>query len=212
VRSRLQNPNILLLAVFLGVALVVGAELVAVNTHVDPTSAAVQRRKAFVASWKPLHPPGTPAPEFQLLDLNGVKRSLSEFRGRPVVLTFYSADRRSRIFLRELRKIREHIGMQKMVTLSVVDFPRREALALAKTDGDRNIFLLDEGAPGRVHQLYGAAPGPNAWVINPKGELIYATPPIETDLEPEPELEGMYRALRSLIPARRPGYPRIPDG
>jgi peroxiredoxin Q/BCP len=36
--------------------------------------------------------PGTIAPEISLLDENGTMRSLSEFRGRPVVLYFYPKD------------------------------------------------------------------------------------------------------------------------
>jgi peroxiredoxin Q/BCP len=32
--------------------------------------------------------PGEPAPEFELVDLNGKAIRLSDFRGRPVVLAF----------------------------------------------------------------------------------------------------------------------------
>ena len=32
--------------------------------------------------------PGEPAPEFELVDVNGRRRSLADFRGRPVVLAF----------------------------------------------------------------------------------------------------------------------------
>ena len=36
--------------------------------------------------------PGTPAPDFDLPDQDGKKVSLSDFRGRTVVLVFYPAD------------------------------------------------------------------------------------------------------------------------
>jgi peroxiredoxin len=36
--------------------------------------------------------PGTPAPDFTLPDQDGTEVSLSDFRGRPVVLVFYPAD------------------------------------------------------------------------------------------------------------------------
>jgi peroxiredoxin len=36
--------------------------------------------------------PGTPAPDFTLLDQEGEPVSLRDFRGRPVVLVFYPAD------------------------------------------------------------------------------------------------------------------------
>jgi len=37
-------------------------------------------------------PAGTPAPDFEMLDDTNVKRKLSDFRGRKVILYFYPAD------------------------------------------------------------------------------------------------------------------------
>lgn len=211
-RSSLRNPNILLLSVTFVVMVIAVTEVLLRTFHVDPVDVAAQRRKAFVENWKPVLPVGTAAPELRLRDRNGVVRTLSEFKGKPVAVGFYSADPRSRIFAREFQKIWKHIGKQHIVSVAVVNFPRKDVPEFVKATGDGSLFLFEESDMPAIHPKYRASPGPNGWVIDRRGNILYGTPPIETDGVPERELDAYYKALRSLIPLEFPKDPRVPEG
>jgi len=189
------------LAVLLGVLAVAGAEVVARNTRYDPVKAAAAKRKLFLAQWKPPYWYGTEAPRFELPNSQGAHIDLSKFRGKPTVLALYSDDARSRTFAREFQKIWEHIGRSELNSVAVVDFPPERAAGFIRETGDRSHYLFDSPEKRTIHQLYRTAPGPNIWLIGARGKVVYATPPIDTDGVPEPELEALYHALRGEISA-----------
>jgi peroxiredoxin len=80
------------LLLFLGAWL--GFQLVRQNGRILVRLEAIEQRMALRRSEKPLEPRGltvgTVAPEFELPDLSGVKRRLTEFRGNDLLLIFFN--------------------------------------------------------------------------------------------------------------------------
>lgn len=163
--------------------------------------AAVRQRQERARRWKSAVPVGTPAPDFTLPDGAGRMRSLSEFRGKPTYLAFYTLSHRCRVLAREVQKIRRHIGPSRVFMVAVVAFGPAEAEAFRRETGDRSVFLFAR-RDSAVWARYGVDAGPSAWVLDRSGRVLYAMPPIETDGNPEPELAQIYEALRSVFPRR----------
>ena len=127
---------------------------------------------------------GQPAPDFTLMDSNGAKRSLSDLKGKVVVLEWVNF---------ECPFVGKHYGsgnMQKLqkaytgkgvVWLSINSsaegkqgyFAPDKINALMKEKGAApTAYLIDsDGAVGRA---YGAKTTPHMYVIDAKGSLIYA--------------------------------------
>jgi peroxiredoxin len=212
VRSRFQNPNTLLLTVLVSVLGIVGAEAYLRNRPTyDARAEAKKRQKAFVETWKAPYLFYTPAPKFELPDLKGKRRSLKDLHDKPLVLALYSNDERSRVFAKEFQKIWDHLGFDQLNCVAVIDFPAEQAPEFIRATGDRALYLVDRPGEESVHRLYRTAPGPNAWLIDRKGQLLHATPPIVVDGVPEGALEGLYHALRGegqvkMKPAAGPAH------
>lgn len=127
---------------------------------------------------------GQPAPDFRLTDVNGKAVSLSDFRGRTVVLEWNNPG---------CPYVKKHYGsgnMQKTQAAAAKDgaawltinsgapgkeghMSRPEAkAALAKSGAKSTAYLLDpQGAVGRA---YGAKTTPHMYVVNKTGTLVYA--------------------------------------
>jgi peroxiredoxin len=189
-----------LLVVLAGFLLLIGGELYAKRPREDPRARETRERAEFLRTWQPALPIGSPAPNFSLEDVNGRKRSLSEFRGRPTLLCFYSDDKRSRTWAREMQKLRNHIGRSRMESVAVVNFSREAALAFARETGDGSLYLLEDPNHHPVREQYHAAPGPNAWVLDRKGKILHGSAPIHTDRNPDQDFLKVYHALRVLVP------------
>lgn len=127
---------------------------------------------------------GQPAPDFTLTDSNGAKRSLSDLKGKVVVLEWVNF---------ECPFVGKHYGsgnMQKLqkaytgkgvVWLSINSsaegkqgyFAPDKINALMKEKGAApTAYLID--ADGAVGRAYGAKTTPHMYVIDAKGSLIYA--------------------------------------
>jgi peroxiredoxin len=127
---------------------------------------------------------GQPAPDFTLTDSNGAKRSLSDLKGKVVVLEWVNF---------ECPFVGKHYGsgnMQKLqkaytgkgvVWLSINSsaegkqgyFAPDRINALMKEKGAApTAYLID--ADGAVGRAYGAKTTPHMYVIDAKGSLIYA--------------------------------------
>jgi len=127
---------------------------------------------------------GTPAPEFSATDSKGQKHSLSEFKGKTVVLEWNNP---------ECPFVKKHYGagnMQKqqagatsagVVWLTVnsgakgkqgyMDGPAADAF-VQKAGAKPTAYLLD--ADGAVGKAYGARTTPHMYVIDGQGTLRYA--------------------------------------
>ena len=128
-------------------------------------------------------PIGQPAPDFRASDANGRPVSLSDFRGRTVVLEWSNP---------ECPSVRKHYDSGNMqstqaaatasgaVWLTINSSaegkqghmtPDEARSFLAGQPSRRTFYLLDpEGAVGR---RYGATATPHMFVINPAGTLVY---------------------------------------
>jgi peroxiredoxin len=126
---------------------------------------------------------GKPAPAFKLTDTNGKTFSLSDFKGKFVVLEWVNYD---------CPFVRKHYGsgnmqeLQKTYTAKGViwlsinssapgkqgNFPADKVNALLKEkSASPTAYLLDPD--GQVGKLYGAKTTPHMFIINPEGTLIY---------------------------------------
>lgn len=126
---------------------------------------------------------GQAAPDFSAVDLAGKTRKLSDFKGKLVVLEWTNPG---------CPYVRKHYGgnmqaLQKEFTgkgvvwlaINSTETESYDYLAPAKLAGwvaDKQAkptaMLMDEA--GRIGQLYGAKTTPHMYIINPKGQLVYA--------------------------------------
>ncbi len=128
-------------------------------------------------------PVGSAAPDFSLQDANGKRHSLSDYKGKYVVLEWFNP---------ECPFVKKHYGsanMQKLqqnftskgVTWLTIDSaapgkegnltPEQANKTAAKWNVHSTALLLDpEGKAGRA---YGAKNTPHMFVINPEGKVIY---------------------------------------
>ena len=128
-------------------------------------------------------PVGKPAPDFRLNDPNGRAVTLSEFRGKTVVLEWSNPDCPS------VRKHYDSGNMQKTqadaaaggaVWLTVNSSAKgkqghmtpAEAKAFTAAQPSRRAFYLLDPA-GVAGRAYGARATPHMYVVNPAGTLVY---------------------------------------
>ena len=116
---------------------------------------------------------GVPAPDFTLSDLDGIAHTLSGYRGRIVLINFWSAEcpwseRADDQFKSWLREWGERV-----VLLTVASNVNESALQVREISRQRGIapVLLDSGC--RVADAWGAQTTPHAFVVDEAGILRY---------------------------------------
>lgn len=200
-----RSGNTWLLGLLVGVLLIFAAGLRSGRERPETKETKeMDRRSEFLRNWKAPLPLRTEAPGFSLKDRSGRTHSLSEFRGQPTLLCFYSDDKRSRTWAREMQKLWNHIGKSKMRSVVVVNFSPEAALAFAGETKDASIYLFEDPDHHPVRDRYGAAPGPNAWVLDATGYIRHASAPIQTDKNPDQDFFGVYKALQGLTQSPLP--------
>lgn len=127
---------------------------------------------------------GQPAPEFILTDSNGQSHSLSEFKGKFVVLEWFNHGCPfvvKHYGSGNMQKLQKEYTGKDVVWLSIVSSApgkqghmTAEEANKAKTEkgSASTAVLLDED--GTVGKLFDAKVTPELRVINPEGNLIYA--------------------------------------
>jgi peroxiredoxin len=129
---------------------------------------------------------GSPAPGFELPDLDGVRRSSEEFRGKRVLLLFSAADCIPCDGLApDLAQLQERPGSIAVVMVARGDADANRAKALQH--GYRFPILLQPG--WQVSKLYGRFATPVAYVIDEDGVLetdaLAGVPAIRRQLDEE---------------------------
>jgi peroxiredoxin len=139
---------------------------------------------------------GNPAPNFTLSDLSGKPRSLSEFKGKFVVLEWTNP---------ECPFVKKHYGSGNMqalqkkwtgkgaVWLTISSsakgkqgfYSAQEWQGIAKERGDNGTALLLD-SDGKVGKAYGAKTTPHVFIVSPQGLLIYKGA-IDDKASPDPE-------------------------
>jgi peroxiredoxin len=156
-----------------------------------------------------LLPPGTPAPEFALHSTPDQKVSLTELRGRPVVLAFYPADW-SPVCSDELALYNEILPEFQKYNAEVVGISVDGIWSHAAFARDRNLhfpLLADFEPKGEVSRQYGAymdQEGESAralFVVDERGVIrwSYLSP---TGINPG--ANGILAALEHLSKGRTP--------
>jgi peroxiredoxin len=121
---------------------------------------------------------GSAAPEFHLADTGGAYHTLSNYRGRPVVLFFSCGCDWCRKFgvawSQEQRKQRVSPANEAPLTVVVMSGDADSARQFAKQTGlrpDATVLLTD--TTGAVTKMYRADPCPRVFVVDAAGTLRY---------------------------------------
>lgn len=126
---------------------------------------------------------GEEAPDFTLTSVIGNEHSLSDFRGKYVVLEWINHGCpfvRKFYDVGEMQRLQEHYTEQGVIWLAICSsrsgqqgyYTKEEAARVSEEKGaNHTAYLYDE--PGDVGRLYGARVTPHMYVINPDGVLIY---------------------------------------
>ena len=126
---------------------------------------------------------GKPAPDFKLKDSKGIQHSLSEFKGKYVVLEWINFDCpfvRKHYNSKNMQKLQKEYTEKGVVWLSICSsysgkqghFTNSEINSKIKEhDAKMTAYLIDED--GTVGKLYGAKTTPNMYVIDKTGNLAY---------------------------------------
>jgi peroxiredoxin len=125
---------------------------------------------------------GQPAPAFRVADSNGKARSLSEFKGKTVVLEWTNAECPfvKKHYAGNMQALQKSAAKDGIVWLTVnsgapgkqghVDGAGANAIVKAKGAAPA-AYLLD--AKGDVGRAYAAKTTPHMYIVDPAGKLVY---------------------------------------
>jgi peroxiredoxin len=126
---------------------------------------------------------GQPAPDFTLTDSNGAKHSLSDFKGKPVVLEWYNPECPFVVKHYKpgnMQKLQEDYTAKGIVWLTISSSakgkqgyltPEKANELMAEHKSKATALLLDDD--GTVGKAYDAKTTPHMYVINADGVLVY---------------------------------------
>jgi peroxiredoxin len=128
--------------------------------------------------------PGQPAPAFELSDASGKKVTLADFKGRFVVLEWTNPGCPfvvKHYGSQNMQSLQKEATAKGVVWLSIsstasdhADYLPPQALAQRYKEWGSapTAMLMDDS--GKVGKAYGARTTPHMYVIDPKGQLVYA--------------------------------------
>ena len=154
---------------------------------------------------------GVPAPDFTLSDLDGNSHSLDGYRGRIVLVNFWSADcpwseRADSQFKSWLREWGERVVL--LTVASNANEPRQQVADIACQRGILPV-LLDSGC--RVADAWGAQTTPHAFVVDGSGILRYQGAVDDvTFRQREPRRLYVREAIDALLAGRLPEVASTP--
>ena len=159
---------------------------------------------------------GQPAPNFSAPDADGKTRSLSQYRGKTVVLewTNHECPYVRKHYSGNMQALQKEATRDGVVWLSIVSsapgqqghVSGQQAKQLTASRGaSPTAVLLDPS--GAVGRLYGAKTTPHMFVINPQGRLVYAggIDDVPTNrVEDLPRAKQLVRLALADLKAKRP--------
>lgn len=152
-----------------------------------------------------------PAPDFELPDLEGRLHRLNKYRGRIVVVNFWScecphAERTDRAILATLTQMREDA-----VLLSIAPNDNEPAEALKEAALTRRLSLVLRDAGHVVADLYEAQTTPHVFVMDREGLLRYRGAVDDvTFRRRQPSRFFLDEALESLLEGHLPALTETP--
>jgi peroxiredoxin len=128
-------------------------------------------------------PVGSTAPDFSVTDSKGKTQSLSQYKGKYVVLEWFNPDCpfvKKHYGSGNMQKLQEEFAGKGVVWLSVDSSapgkegnlsPEQAEKKMTEWKTKSTAFLID--ADGKTGQAYGAKNTPHMFIINPDGKIIY---------------------------------------
>jgi hypothetical protein len=160
---------------------------------------------------------GTTAPDFKGTDSNGVQHSLSEYRGKYVVLEWANQGcpyDRKHYLSGSIESQQRDWTAKGVVWLSVISSapgeqgyvtPSEENTYLKKMNAAPTAALLDP--TGAIGRLYEAKTTPHIFVIDPTGKLIYQGALDDKPTPDQEDLKGARNYLNETLTAAMAGKP-----
>ncbi len=164
---------------------------------------------------------GQPAPEFTLKDSSGTEHSLSDFKGKTVVLEWYNFGCPfvvKHYDSKNMQTLQKEATDDSVVWLSIVSSAPGKQGHLTPDEAEKRkadeginstAILIDED--GTVGKLYNAKTTPEMFVINAEGTLVYQG---AIDDKPTPDaasLEGAKNYVRAALASVKAGTPVAED-
>jgi peroxiredoxin len=127
---------------------------------------------------------GQAAPDFTLSDIQGKKRSLSDYKGKYVVLEWFNSECpfvQKHYESGNMQSLQKRYADKGVVWLTVNSTspdssnyrdPKRSQEIVKEWKINSTALMLDPD--GTVGKTYGARTTPHMWVIDPHGKVIYA--------------------------------------
>ena len=124
------------------------------------------------------------APNFKLMDSNGKEHSLSDFKGKLVVLEWINYECpfvKKHYDSKNMQALQEKYTKQGLIWLTICssaeskqgNFTNDEINRRSKKHGAKfTAYLVD--SDGKVGKMYGAKTTPHMYIINKDGKLVYA--------------------------------------
>ena len=126
---------------------------------------------------------GSPAPDFSLPDTHGQSRSLSEFKGKFVVLEWNNPDCpfvKRHYETGNMQRLQKEFTEKGVAWLAIdSSAPGKQGNYLAEEhnkileERGSNVTALFLDPDGKVGRMYGANTTPHMFVVNPDGNVIY---------------------------------------
>ena len=160
---------------------------------------------------------GTEAPAFSLKDTQGKTHSLSDYKGKFVVLEWFNEGCpfvKKHYGSGNMQKLQKEYTGKDVVWLSINSSaqgqqghvtPESAPKTIAEWKMDATKILLDHD--GKVGRTYGAKTTPHMFVINPEGKLVYQG---AIDSKPTPntaDVEGAENYVKVALDSSMAGKP-----
>jgi hypothetical protein len=161
--------------------------------------------------------PGTSAPNFKGTDSNGVEHSLSQYRGKYVVLEWANKGcpyDQKHYLSGSIESQQKEWTAKGVIWLSVISSapgeqgyvtPSEENTYLKKMNAAPTAALLDP--TGTIGRLYEAKTTPHIFVIDPTGKLIYQGALDDKPTPDQEDLKGARNYLSETLTAAMAGKP-----
>jgi peroxiredoxin len=162
-------------------------------------------------------PPGSTAPDFKGVDSNGVQHSLSEYRGKFVVLEWHNQGcpyEQKHYLSGNMESLQKQWTGKGVVWLSILssapgeqgyETPAQENAYMKKMNASPTAALLD--STGAIGHLYDARTTPHMFVINPAGKIVYQGA-LDDKPTPDPSsLKGADNYVSDALNAAMAGKP-----
>jgi cytochrome c biogenesis protein CcmG/thiol:disulfide interchange protein DsbE len=128
---------------------------------------------------------GDPTPPFSLKTADGRQVTLSEFRGRPVLLNFYCGCYLCRGIAVAFEKLHKKPPKHRPEFINVHTFTPDRVGPFIKDTGAKNAtYLYDPGKA--VSRRWGSTECPRTWLIDEEGKIAYRHEMMEANRQPSP--------------------------